>query len=108
MVPIEMVRELQSRHREEVEHLRADIARHNAQAARQLAERDALHRDTLERLAAQAAIERSVMLERVDAAEIRAERVEQRLDQVLDTLLAVRRSWWARWFGASNRSDIGG
>jgi hypothetical protein len=69
---------------------------------------------------AQAAIERSLWLERVDAAEIRAERVEQRLDQVLDVLLSERRQpvasptgpgerapWWRRWLGVSRRSDIG-
>jgi hypothetical protein len=81
------------------------VTQERAQTARQLVERDALHQDILERLAAQAAIERSVMLERIDAAEIRAERVEQRLDQVLDALLSERQSanrvisvsWWHRW-----------
>jgi hypothetical protein len=52
--------------------------------------------------------ERSLWLERIDAAEIRAERVEERLDQVLDLLLAERRqpvsrvvpvSWWRWLFG---------
>jgi len=62
----------------------------------------------------------SLMIERVDAAEIRSERVEQRLDQVLDQLLADRRQpvanqveqgdrlpWWRRWFGRSTKSDLG-
>ena len=71
--------------------------RHDADVARRLAERDSLHLDTLGRLQAQAAIERSLLVERVDAAEIRAERVEQRLDQVLDVLLARRRPWWWPW-----------
>ena len=52
----------------------------------------------IERLLAQAAFERSLWLERVDAAELRAERVEDKLDQVLNELLADRRRpWWARW-----------
>jgi hypothetical protein len=67
-------------------------------------------------------------LERVDAAEIRAERVEQRLDQLLEPLLQqrpapagrsepppaapapaapAREPWWRRWFGASKRSKLG-
>ena len=83
-------------------------------------ERVSPSRFTLGRMQAQAAIERSLWLERVDAAEIRAERVEQRLDQVLDVLLSERRQpagqaepggerepWWRRWFGVSTRSDIG-
>ena len=50
---------------------------------------------------------RWMMVERIDAAEIRAERVEQRLDQVLDALLSERRQqagqgervpWWRGWF----------
>lgn len=95
-------------------------ARHDAETARRLAERDSLHLDTLGRLLAQAAIERSLWLERVDAAEVRAERVEQRLDQVLDMLLTERRQpvaspaepaerepWWRRWFGTSTRSKLG-
>jgi Skp family chaperone for outer membrane proteins len=107
---------------DQVEQLRADMAkqaaqhrtdlesertRHDAQTARQLAELDALHQDTLQRIAAQAGIERSLLLERIDAAEVRAERVEQRLDQVLDALLAERRQvaenrpWWRRWFRSS-------
>ena len=41
-------------------------------------------------------MERGLWLERIDAAELRAERVEQRLDQVLDALLQ-RRTWWRFW-----------
>ena len=92
---------------EQVEHLRAAIVRADAQAAHHLAERDALHLDAIGRMQAQAGVERSLWLERVDAAELRAERVEQRLDQVLDVLLTERRPWWSRWFGQSKRSDIG-
>ena len=67
-----------------------------AEMARQLADRDSLHLDTLGRLQAQAAMERGLWLERIDAAELRAERVEARLDHVLDTLLQ-RRAWWRFW-----------
>jgi hypothetical protein len=99
---------------------RADMASERAETARRLAERDTLHLDTLGRLQAQAAAERSLWLERIDAAEIRAERVEQRLDQVLDVLLNERRQpvsqvetgerepWWRRWFGESRRTKLGG
>ncbi len=53
----------------------------------------------LSRLIDQVAAERSLWLERVDAAEVRAEKVEGKLDQVLDDLLADRRRpWWARWW----------
>ena len=96
------------------------IAQERAETARQLAERDTLHLGTIERLLAQAAIERSLLVERVDAAEIRAERVEARLDQVLDVLLSERRQltasqagngerepWWRRWFGESRRTKLG-
>ena len=85
-------------------------ARADAETARHLSERDTLHLGHVERLLAQAAVERSLWLERVDAAELRAERVEQRLDQVLDHLLqrqpepAPRRGGW---LGTSRRSDIG-
>jgi hypothetical protein len=96
------------------------IAQERAETARQLAARDSLHLDTLGRLQAQAAAERSLWLERIDAAELRSERLEQRLDQVLDQLLADRRQpvalqvsqgerapWWRRWFGTSTKSKIG-
>jgi hypothetical protein len=81
------------------------VTNERADTARQLAERDTLHLGHVERLMAQAAIERGLMIERVDAAEVRAERVEQRLDQVLDVLLSERRQpvpeprrpWWLFW-----------
>jgi hypothetical protein len=105
--------------REETMHRVTELqARHDAETSRRLAERDTLHLDTLGRIQAQAAAERSLWLERIDAAEIRAERVEQRLDQVLDMLLTERRqpvasqseperkAWWRRWFGQSKRSDL--
>lgn len=131
-VPIHVVEALQAAHREslaavqtQVVQLRADMAeqqaRHDTEMARQLAERDSLHLDTLGRMQAQATMERALWLERIDAAEIRAERVEQRLDQVLDVLLTERRPrvesevdhagrepWWRRWFGQSSRSTLGG
>ena len=121
MVPLGRVLAMVS---EAVSQERADrdrqIAHERAETARRLAERDSLHLGHIERLLAQAGIERSLWLERVDAAEVRAERVEQRLDQVLDQLLADRRQpavgqveqverapWWRRWFGRSMKSDLG-
>ena len=84
-------------HREEIERLQAA---HSAALT--------IHLDLIGRLQAQAAVERSLWIERVDAAELRAERVEQRLDQVLDVLLDnQRRPWWSRLFGASKKSEIG-
>lgn len=92
-----------------------------AEMARALAERDTLHREGVERLLAQAAVERSLWLERIDAAECRAERIEQRLDQVLDQLLQQQRHpappaeppapapaepWWRRWLGVTTRSTL--
>lgn len=74
--------------------------RHAVEMAHRLAERDALHREHLDRSNAQAATERALWLERIDAAELRAERIEQRLDQVLEELLADRsRPLWRRLFG---------
>ena len=89
----------------------AALALERAEMARGLAERDALHLGTLGRMQAQAAIERSLWLERVDAAELRAERVEQRLDQIVDHLLQrqpkrAREPWWRWLFGSSTKSDI--
>ena len=85
-------------------HNSALLAHNNAMAAVYASHRDAM----------------AMMVERVDAAEIRAERVEQRLDQVLDQLLADRRQpvanqvehgdrlpWWRRWFGSFSKSDMG-
>ena len=83
------------------------------EAAHRLAEVQTMHLELINRLQAQSAIERSLWLERVDAAEVRAERVEQRIDQVLDQLLANqleqggRLPFWRRWFGYSTKSDLG-
>ena len=46
-----------------------------------------------------------LLVERIDAAEVRAERAEEKLVEVLDRL---SRPWWSRLFGASKRSDIKG
>jgi hypothetical protein len=66
------------------------------------------HIDALDRLERQHMAERSLLIERVDAAEVRAELVEQRLNQVLDVLLQQRtvpaEPWWRRWFGARTQS----
>ena len=76
-------------------------ARHtDADVARMLAERDTLHSDLVGKLLAQHGIERSLWLERIDVAELRAERAEQRLDQIVDDFVKQSRlSWWQRLFG---------
>lgn len=81
-------------------------SRHDAEIARRLAERDTLHSDALGRLQTQASLERALWIERIDSAEMRAERVEEKLDMVLDELLAERRSWLSRWFGSSKQSTL--
>ena len=99
--------------------------RERADHARQLADRDNLHLGHIERLMAQAAAERSLFLERVDAAELRAEAaearaaaVDEKLHQIFSRLLErplsagsgaePARPWWARWFGQTKQSDLGG
>ncbi len=92
------------------QHARADAdrARSDAAHAAELSRVASLHLDLVGRLQAAAAAERSLFLERVDAAEVRAERVEERLDQVLDVLLDRQgQPWWRRWFGESKRSKLG-
>ncbi len=70
--------------------------------ARHLAEINRLqgqHGAEITRLVHQVAAERALWLERVDAAEIRAEKVEAKLDLVLNEVLADRRRpWWKRWW----------
>ena len=112
--------------RRQNEFLRADISaqqsRHDAEIARRMVERDSLHLGHIERLMSLAAAERSLFLERVDAAELRAETaearaaaVDQKLHQVLDRLMERQTlatqapdglPWWARWFGATRKSDL--
>lgn len=106
MVPVSV-------HREAVERLRADMAEaivaERAETARRISEIQTIHLDLVNRLQAQGALERSLWLERVDAAEVRAERVEQRLNDIVDHLLQRhpdREPWWKRWFGSSSRSEI--
>ena len=107
-VPLEAVQAMLAAERDRSD---TTITQERTETARRLAERDSLHLDTLGRLQAQAALERSLWLERIDAAELRAERVEQRLDQVLDQLLQrqpepSRTPWWRRWFGKVKRTDL--
>ena len=92
-----------------------------ADHAAEIARVQSIHLDLIGRIQAQASAERSIFMERVDAAEIRAESaearaaaVDQKLHQVLDRLLERQvgpapdgRSWWSRWFGVSKRSEIG-
>lgn len=119
-----------------VDLLRADHARQLADRDRQqdqmrsdhaaeMARMSSLHLDLIGRIQAQASAERGLFLERVDAAELRAEAaearaaaVDEKLHQVLDRLLErplpttpapePPQPWWARWFGQTKRSDIGG
>lgn len=44
-----------------------------------------------------------LLVERVDAAEVRAEVVSEQLSALLDRL---SRPWWSRWFGTSKRSNL--
>ena len=114
----EAVRQERSEHHRQQDQMRAD---HAAELARV----SSLHLDLVGRIQAQAAAERPLFLERVDAAELRAEAaearataVDEKLHQVLDRLLdrsspivptpKPLRSWWARWFGHSKRSDLDG
>lgn len=72
------------------------IQQERQEAARQLTDQQKLHAAEVDRLIGQVAIERSLWLERLDAAECRAERVEARLDQVLDQLMERKSPWWER------------
>ncbi len=98
----------------EAERARADaaIAYERAETARRVSERDDLHREHLERCLAQAASERSLLLERVDSAECRAEQATAALNDLVNRILSVipapqpAEPWWARWLGGSRRSDL--
>ncbi len=101
----------------DAERVRADqrvadaLAEERTASARRLAEVQTMHLDLVNRLQAQGALERSLWLERVDAAELRAERVEQRLDEVIDHILKQQSNhkqepWWKRWFGSSVTSSL--
>ena len=68
--------------------------------------RQLLGEQRLSHESAMATLERShresvqLLVERVDAAEVRAETAEQRLAD-------SRRPWWSRWLGHSKKSDLG-
>jgi hypothetical protein len=102
----------------------AVVAHERAEMARQLAERDNLHRESTDRLLAQVALERAMWQERTDAADLRAEASNAQLAdlvaQIMATLPAPAPSstgrvdsgaasepWWRRWFGTSIRSKVG-
>lgn len=90
-----------SLHREMVERLQA-------QHAAALTAVQTMHQDLVNRLQAQSAMERGLWLERIDAAELRAEAFEAKLDKILDRLLTERQShrwtnWFSQWFGASKK-----
>jgi len=73
----------------------------------EIARIDTLYKTSLDRLLAQITIERALLLERIDNAELRAEKAEdraekteKRLDQILNELLRFRKiSWWRRLTG---------
>ena len=87
------------------------VSEERAEATRRITEIQTMHLDLVNRLQAQGALERSIWMERVDAAELRAERVEQRLDEVVDHLLKQQpdnppEPWWRRWLGASVKTRL--
>ena len=75
--------------RRQIERLQADICAQQTRHDAELTRVQTLHLDLVGRLQAQAAAERSLWLERIDAADIRAERVEHR-HQAEITLLEAR------------------
>jgi hypothetical protein len=84
-VPIQVIEALQASHNAALAALRGQVERSESQ-----------HRETV-----------ALLVERIDAAECRAERLEQQLGQVLDALLSERRQpagqvervpWWRGWF----------
>lgn len=84
-----------------------------SQAMAMVAERDALHREYIDRCLALAASERSLLLERIDGAECRAEQATAALNDLVERVLAMvpapqPASWWERWFGVSRRSNLRG
>jgi len=124
----EMAERHDRQHQEQLEQARIEHARQQEQMradhVAELARVSSLNLDLIGRIQAQASAERGLFLERVDAAELRAEAaearaavVDEKLHQVLDRLLErpssvvstqePARSWWSRWFGQTKRSDIG-
>ena len=112
-VPISVLEQIRADHNAAAERARAD---HAAEIVRV----QSLHLDLIGRIQAQASVERSILIERIDASEIRAESaearamaVDEKLNQILNRLLERQvgpapdgLSWWARWFGATKRSNI--
>ena len=122
MVPLTKVLSLIA---EAVAQERAQQDRLQGDHARYLTQRDNLYLDLISRLQNQAAVERGIFIERVDAAELRAEAaearaaaVDEKLHQVLDRLLGrqstapepappTNQTWWERCFGLTKRSNVG-
>ena len=69
-----------------------DTDRLIAHLEQQLIDQDSRRLAELERLTAQFNLERALLVERIDAAELRAERVEARLDRALDHLMKHQQS----------------
>ena len=72
----------------------------------------ASHKEALERQDRHHQETVSLLLERVDSAECRAEQATSALNDLVNRILtmipAPAPSWWERWFGVSRRSDIRG
>jgi hypothetical protein len=93
VVPLSTLLEVQAQHR-------ADIAEERDRMARQLVERDCLHRDATERLLAQVAIERSLWQSRAASAETALGDLVARIMATIPAPAAPEPavSWWRRLF----------
>jgi len=112
--PSQLQQPLQQHDSELVAELRSQIAHERAETARRFTEVQSMHLDAIGRMQAQAAVERSLWLERIDAADCRAEAaearaaaVEDKLHLVLDRLLERQyRPWWSKLFGDSKKTSL--
>ena len=104
--------------RAQIAHERCEHAQEREQAVHRLAERDAMHREALERQERQYCEVVECWRERADRAEIAAEESNRMLHDLISRIMALPvpgappaptqdRPWWARWFGSSKRSEIG-
>ena len=69
-----------------------------------LGEQHEAHRAAIDALARQHRDAMDMMRERTDAAELRAEGLAEKLDDLMDRMT---RPWWSRWLGHSKKSDLG-
>ena len=94
-----------------MEQLQLQHAQERAEAALRLSEARAMYGEHLDRCLALAASERSLLLERIDAAEIRAEQSAAALQDLVERIMSMvpppqPASIWERWFGVSRRSSL--